>query len=74
MSSGAVRRLFLLQRRVCGGSHDRHTNSNTGLFGITRKMRSPFYIANELLSIIENGGKLGAPIKSLTGSALNVYL
>nr|WP_235431612.1 MULTISPECIES: phage holin family protein [Paenibacillus] len=37
-------------------------------------MRSPFYIANELLSIIENGGKLGAPIKSLTGSALNVYL
>ncbi|MGV2967814.1 phage holin family protein [Paenibacillus sp. AGC30] len=42
--------------------------------GSQRKMRSPFYIANELLCIIENGGKLGAPIKSLTGSALNVYL
>lgn len=31
-----------------------------------------FYIANELLSIIENGGKLGAPIPPVIGQAIQV--
>jgi hypothetical protein len=31
-----------------------------------------FYIANELLSIIENGGKLGAPIPPVIRQAIQV--
>jgi toxin secretion/phage lysis holin len=31
-----------------------------------------FYIANELLSIIENGGKLGAPIPPVIRQAIDV--
>lgn len=31
-----------------------------------------FYIANELLSITENGGKLGAPIPSVIKQAIEV--
>lgn len=71
--------------------------SNTGLFGIARKVFifamvsvahlvdgvlgdghlfrdavAFFYIANELLSIIENGGKLGAPIPPAIRQAIEV--
>lgn len=65
---GIARKVFIFMMVVIGHLID-------GVLGDAHLFRDTiafFYLANELLSIIENGGKLGAPIPPVIQKAIEV--
>ncbi|WP_019534201.1 phage holin family protein [Paenibacillus ginsengihumi] len=65
---GIARKVFIFAMVAAGHLVDR-VLGDAHLF---RDAIAYFYIANELLSIIENGGKLGAPIPPIVKQAVEV--